>query len=237
MKYTVEPWVFEKNPDIQFGIILGENLINTPTTDVDSKLLLKSEMQIAESIDSTNLKTHPSILVYRDALTNVGINPNKYMNSVEGMCKRVVKSKSLPRINALVDLCNAISLREVVSLGAHDLKDIDGDLAVRLSTENDKFLPFGQSEYEDMPEGELVFTSDNIVQTRQWLWRQSELGKITLDSSLVVFQIVGFKGEHESKLTNAMKSIEDLIVNRFGGSYTSYIVNSENTEITIDSSI
>jgi len=231
MKYTVDSWVFEKNPNVCFGIIIGKNLSNSKTTSSDSKDLEISETFVKNLISKDTIKTHPDIAIYRNALKNANINPNKFMNSVEAMCKRVVKGGSLPRINALVDTCNAVALREIISLGAHDLSDINADLEVRLSKEGDIFLPFGSAEAEAVPPNELVFTSGNEIQTRQWLWRQSELGKITLESSDIIFQLVGFNGPTEHKLSNAMKSVEQLIVNRFGGIYESYIVDSTTNSI------
>lgn len=231
MKYSVDPWVFDKNPDVCFGIIIGKGIKNSLTTEADANCLMQSEEHLKNILTVENLKKHPDIAVYRDALRNVNINPNKFMNSVEAMCKRVIKGGSLPRINAMVDLCNAISLKEVISLGAHDLADIKYDLEVRLSKEGDKFLPFGANEFEDVPLGELVFTSGNEIQTRQWLWRQSELGKITETSTDIIFQLVGFKGYHQMKFENAMKAVEELVQNRFNGITKLFLVDSEYTTI------
>ncbi|MCT4620306.1 MAG: phenylalanine--tRNA ligase beta subunit-related protein [Marinisporobacter sp.] len=231
MKYSVDPWVFDKNPDVCFGIIIGKGIKNSLTTEADANCLMQSEEHLKNILTVENLKKHPDIAVYRDALRNVKINPNKFMNSVEAMCKRVVKGGSLPRINAMVDLCNAISLKEVISLGAHDLADIKYDLEVRPSKEGDKFLPFGGNEFEDVPLGELVFTSGNEIQTRQWLWRQSELGKITETSTDIIFQLVGFKGYHQMKFENAMKAVEELVQNRFNGITKLFLVDSEYTTI------
>ena len=205
MKYKVDDWVFEKNPDVCFGIVIGKGLKNTETSESDSGLLAQAEASVKGKIEAGTLKTYPQVAIYREALRSVDINPNKFMNSVEAMSKRVVKSGSLPRINALVDLCNAIALEEIISLGAHDLADIDEDLAVRLSTEGDRFRPFGSEAFESVPAGELVFTSGSKIQTRQWLWRQSELGKITLESSDIIFQLVGFRGVYEENFERAMK--------------------------------
>jgi DNA/RNA-binding domain of Phe-tRNA-synthetase-like protein len=231
MKYSVDNFVFEKNPDVCFGIIVGKNLKNSATTEEDSLMLENSEDGLKKMITTDNLKTHPDMAVYRDALKNVAINPNKFMNSVEAMCKRVVKGGSLPRINALVDLCNSVALKNIISLGGHDLRDINYDLEVRFTIEGDKFLPFGAEEFENIKPGELVFTSGNEIQTRQWLWRQSELGKITLGSSDIIFQLVGFKGDHEMQFKNAMKEVEKLIKERFCGTFESFVVDKDNTGI------
>lgn len=231
MKYRVEAYIFEKNPRVCFGIVVAKGLKNSNTTDADSSRLEKSEDSVKASIPANQLKTTPAIMVYREALKNVEINGNKYMNSVEAMSKRIVKGGSLPRINALVDLCNAIALKHMVSLGAHDLRDIHEDLAVRVSVEGDKFLPFGESDYEVVAPGEVVFTSGNSVQTRQWLWRQSQLGMIDMESSDIIFQLVGFKGEHYDAFEKALLEVEQLAIERFGGETQRYIVNNEMPEI------
>lgn len=231
MRYSVDKWVFDKNPSVRFGIIVAKAIKNSETTEEDSKILEKAEQLLRSRIECGNLKNHKDIEIYRNTLQLVGINPNKFMNSVEAMSKRVIKGDSLPRINALVDRCNAIALTEVISLGGHDLRDIDEDLEVRMTTDEDIFLPFGETEFEQVKAGELVFTSGKKIQTRQWLWRQSELGKVRLESTDIVFQLVGFEGEHGEKFDRAMRALENLIIDRFGGNFNTYEVNKNNRSI------
>ena len=231
MEYKVEQWMFEQNPHVCFGILVGRGLQNTPTTEKSADELKAAEAALRERLDGAPLKEHPDIKVYRDAIQNVGINPNKYMNSVEAMSKRIMKGRSLPQINALVDTCNAIGLQQVVSLGGHDLKDIDAGLAVRRAEEGDRFLPFGAEEWEQVEPGEVVFTSGNTVQTRRWLWRQSELGKMTQETTDVFFQLVGFKGDHFVQLKNAMEELEKILCSRFGGSVQTFLVDADRPEI------
>lgn len=195
MKYTVHPYVFEKNPTLCFGVVIGNNLKNSLTCLVDDENLTHAEQSLRKTISLDQLKSHPTFPCYRKALISFQINPNKYQNSIEAMSKRILKGQSLPRINALVDCCNAIGLNNVISLSGHNLKGIYEDLEVRLTTTGDMFLPFGETKEEMAPSGELVFTSGHHVQTRNWLRRQSGLGKITLESKDIFFQLVGFKLE------------------------------------------
>ena len=234
MKYTVDPWIFECNPDIIFGIVIGKGLKNSESSESDSQKLEAAEHLLRERVSLDEIKTHPDFLVYREALKNVGINPNKYMNSVEAMGKRVIKGAQLPRINALVDLCNTLSLEHVISLGGHDLADIEDDLMVRKTVAGDEFLPFGKENFEQVPPDEVVFTSGNKIQTRQWLWRQSELGKMTMDTKDVFFQLVGFKGEHQDKIKETVKALEQLIESRFEGTYETFFVDASQSEIEFD---
>ena len=77
----------------------------------------------------------------------------------------------------------------------------------------------------------MIFTGGDIVQTRKWIWRQSEIGKVTLDTRDVFFQLVGFEYHEESQLAKAMDSVEKLIVERFEGESQRYIVNRNNPGI------
>ncbi len=225
MKYSVEPWLFEKVPDVCFGILIGENMSNTASSDEDDQALRRAESKLRGDLGNKDPKEEPYIARYRSALQDVGINPNKYTNSVEAMCKRIIKGSSLSSINSLVDVCNAISLEEIISLGGHDLKEIREDLWVRKSRKGDVYLPFGSTSYEELGDGEVIFASGNIVQTRQWLWRQSEIGKMTLDTKNVFFQLVGFEGEHFIRLESAMNSLATSITDRFNGTVRKYLVN------------
>ena len=231
MKYTIDKSVFELNPEIKFGILIGNNLKNSGTTPDDEKRLRKAENKMKDEIKPEEIRDLPNVKMYREVMQKSGINPNKYPPSVEAMFKRIVKGGQLPVINALVDLCNAVSVEKGISLGGHDLIDIHDDLEVRYSRKGDVFLPFGSENYEDVQEGELIFTSGNIVQTLKWVWRQSELGKLTLDSSDVFFQLVGFDYAEDSSLYEAMKEIEDLVTNRFQGNCRKYLVDINNQSI------
>ena len=231
MKYTIDKSVFELNPDIKFGILIGSNIKNSSTRPEDEERLRRAEDKMRQEVKADEIRNLNNVRLYREVVMKSGINPNKYLPSVEAMFKRIVKGGQLPVINALVDLCNAVSIEQGISLGGHDLIDIHEDLEVRYSRKGDIFLPFGSETYEDVEENELIFTSGNIVQTYKWLWRQSELGKLTLDSSDVFFQLVGFDYEEGSSLFEAMRDIEQLVINRFQGSCRKYLVDINNQSI------
>jgi DNA/RNA-binding domain of Phe-tRNA-synthetase-like protein len=231
MKYTIEKSVFELNPDIKFGILIGNNIKNSETRPEDEERLRRAEGKFRNKVKPDEIRDLTNVKLYREVMKNSGINPNKYLPSVEAMFKRIVKGGQLPVINALVDLCNAVSIERGISLGGHDLIDIHDDLEVRYSRKGDIFLPFGSENYEDVEEKELIFTSGNIVQTYKWLWRQSELGKLTLESTDVFFQLVGFDYGEGSSLYEAMSDIENLIINRFHGTCRIYLVDINNPSI------
>jgi len=231
MHYRVHKEVFEICPDLQFGILIGSNLSHIGGLEEDALKLRTAEIQIRQKIEPDALRNHPNINGYRTVMEQSGINPNKYPPSSEAMIKRILKGASLPNINGLVDLCNAISLENVISLGGHDLADISEDLSVCLTKGNETFLPFGSDVYEPVEANELVFTSGDIVQTRKWVWRQSELGKMTEQTQNVFFQLVGFDGDGLDSFLKAMDAVEEMIKTRFNGHCERMIVNKDNPEI------
>lgn len=231
MRYSVHKEVFEICPDLQFGILIGSNLSHISGREEDALRLRTAEIQIRQKIEPDALRSHPNISGYRAVMEKSGINPNKYPASSEAMIKRVLKEASLPNINGLVDLCNAISLENVISLGGHDLADITEDLSVGLTKGHEKFLPFGSDVYESVEANELVFISGDVVQTRKWVWRQSELGKMTERTQNVFFQLVGFDGEGLDSFSKAMDEVEEMIKTRFNGTCERMVVNSLNPEI------
>ncbi|SFH65222.1 B3/B4 domain-containing protein (DNA/RNA-binding domain of Phe-tRNA-synthetase) [Tindallia magadiensis] len=227
MKYEVASKIFEMEPQLTIGIIIGKNIQNSGTNDSDLERLRNAEAEAREKIQLENLRDWPTIQFYRETMKKAGINPNRFPVSVEAMMKRILKGGSLPAINALVDLCNAISLEQAITLGAHDLEDIEEDLALRFATGVERFLPFGETKEEAVEPGELIFTSHNTVQTRKWIWRQSERGKTTVNSQQIFFQLVSNSGEEGSPLHMAMKSIEKLVENRFGGSFQRFVIDRD----------
>lgn len=234
MKYTVQLDVFDLNPRLQFGILIGKGLMNSESTSFDVTLLRDAENNVRQAIHEDALRSVPNIQAYRETMEKAGLNPNKYTVSTEAMLKRVLKGNALPNINALVDLCNVVSLQNQISLGGHDLRDLHEDLSVCFSKGTEQFLPFGADAYESVEAGELVFTSGDIVQTRKWIWRQSELGKMTLDTKDVFFQLVGFDESENDSLISALDALGKYIEERFGGTYQRFIVNKDNPSIEFD---
>lgn len=231
MRYTVLQEVFRLNPQLCFGIIVGKGLMNSESRAADTERLRNAENKVRSAIQADSLKSHPIVHGYRLIMEKAGINPNKYPPSTEAMLKRVLKGGVLPEINALVDLCNAVSIEQQISLGGHDLRDIHEDLYVGFTKGDEKFLPFGASEYETLEAGELVFASGSVVQTRKWIWRQSELGKMDLNTKDVFFQLVGFDENEDGPLMQAIKSLETLITERFEGQFQSFVVKQDNPVI------
>lgn len=233
MKFIVYPEVFEKLPDACFGVVVGYGIDNSITIPEINTMLEDAMASLREEIGDSNLKEYKYIVPYRQVFTKLGINPNKYMSSIEAMSKRVLKGKDLPSINGVVDLVNALSLKYTLPMGAHDMDALEGDIAVRFAVKGDTFIPFGSSQEEAVDQGELIYADGIRVRTRRWIWRQSDRGKITEESTNIFFPIDGFTGENEERALEARDFLALVLEKYFGCSTKKFFIDRDNNEIEL----
>ena len=214
MRFKVYHEVFEKLPDLYFGVIVG-NQMNNQQYIPEIYDLMKNEMsKVENNLTGINLKEYQEIMPYRDAFYQLNLNPNKFMSSVEAMVKRVSKGNVLPSINPVVDLVNSISLKYILPMGAHDLDALEGDIAIRFSRKGDTFTPLGEELVEVLDSGELVYADSKRIRTRRWIWRQSNIGKIDENSKNIFFPIDGFHTNKE-RVVQAAEELEILLKKYF----------------------
>jgi len=229
MKFIIDSQVFEKLPGVVFGVVVArlDNRIEKP--DISKLLLSHAEVRRVD-LNGCNLKEHPDILPYREAFNMLSMNPNKFMCSIEALCKRIQKGNGMPSINPVVDIGNAVSLKHMLPIGAHDLGKMNTDFAVRFSLPDDRFTPFGSDDTETPDPGELIYVSGNTVKTRRWIWRQSEDGKIDETSSYILFPIDGFEVYLE-RVTAARDELCTLINRHFGVTAKTGLLTANNREM------
>lgn len=231
MKFEVYKELFEKLPDACFGVVVGYDIDNRVKNPLINKILENEIAALRESLVNKNLKENESIIPYRDAFMELGINPNKYMSSIEAMAKRVQKGNDLPSINGIVDLVNAISLKYLLPMGAHDIDVLEGDISIRFSVEGDAFFPLGCEELENVDVGELVYADGKRIRTRRWIWRQSDRGKITEESKNIFFPIDGFKSKNKDSILKAMDLLENSLKKHFNCTTKRFFLDKDNNMI------
>ncbi len=216
MRFEIAKEVFDLLPNAYFGIVSVKGMDNT-------KEIPKLEAQLAENIakceqDFTGIKVKNAddIVPYREAFKAIGINPNRYMCSIEALLDRIAKGKGFPHINAIVDMGNAVSIKYHLPIGAHDMGTIEEALEVRYADGEDIFVPFGGGEMEKPEEKEVVYVSGHQVRTRRWTWRQSEIGKIQESTTDVLFPIDGFTDLNQDKVEDAAKELAEMAEKYFG---------------------
>ena len=233
-KFTVDPAVFAKLPDYCLGVVVVEGFDNAAPSPAIDAMLDQSAADFAARHAGDNVRELPGVKACREAFQALGMNPNKFMVSIEALAKRVQKNGALPHINPLVDLGNALSLRHEVPMGAHDIDKMEPcGIAVRFAGEGDSFLPMGEEAVEVMPEGELCYVSGHTVKTRRWMWRQSEDGKITAETSHVFFPIDGFSSVNLDSVLAAREELAAFLRDELGLTVKLGFIDRDHPEMEI----
>ena len=157
----VSPEVSAAWPDYRVAVVIAEGVCNGPS-DAASERLLEDAESAARELGLERAADDPRIAAWRKTFSEFGSKPSRYPSSAESLLARVLKGEELPRINALVDTYNAVSLRHLIPVGGEDLDELAGDL--RLVRE---------------PDGEVVWRDDEGVTCRRWNWRQEPRTRLT----------------------------------------------------------
>ncbi len=216
MKFEIAAEVFDLLPNGFFGVVAVRGLDNTREVAELTEMLQENIHSCEQDFSGIKVKNADAIVPYREAFRAMGINPNRYMCSIEALLDRIAKGKGFPHINAAVDLGNAVSIKYRLPIGAHDMATVRESLQVRPAETGDTFVPFGGGEAETPDEKEIVYVSDHQVRTRRWTWRQSEIGKITEATADILYPIDGFADLNRAQVEQAAAELAALAERYFG---------------------
>ncbi len=169
--------LLQRFPDFWVAIVVleGDGVSATRTPGI-ADFVAQAEADCRTRWAGQELSGIPGVAAWRSAYKGFGIKSTSYRSSVERLVKRVLAGDTLPPINGLVDLYNAVSLAHVLCVGADDLDLVTGDLAFRFAREGDTFLDMAPIEGlgpEQPPKaGEVVYADEAHVLCRRWNWRQ-----------------------------------------------------------------
>jgi DNA/RNA-binding domain of Phe-tRNA-synthetase-like protein len=85
----------------------------------------------------------PQILSTRAAYKALGKDPARYRGSAEALLRRVIAGKGLPRINAVVDIINLVSVESRLPIGLYDLAHVQGDVVFRAGRAGETYKGIG----------------------------------------------------------------------------------------------
>jgi DNA/RNA-binding domain of Phe-tRNA-synthetase-like protein len=234
MKFIVEDAVFDLLPTVFFGVVVGRGINNSGSNGQITVMLEEAMQSTKDKFALIKPKEHPDLQPYRRAFEKLGINPNRFPCSVEALSARIAKGGSLPAINPVVNLVNSYSLNYTLPMGAHDLDATESDIMVRFSQAGDLFIPFGGGEPEVPDSGELVYASGSTIKTRKWIWRQSEVGKVTENSCNIFFPIDGFADYNRDAVVEACNGLAADLEEILGGNVTKYFVDKDSRSILLN---
>jgi len=207
MRFSVDGRLFEIFPGLKIGVLIAK-IENRSYGDDKLELIIED---FRRNFHYERPQEHPHIKAWRDAFNKVGITASKYYSSIESLVRRILKGGPFPRINPVVDLYNAISLKYLVPMGCHGLHHIDGNIMLCFANGGEPFIPIEGGEIERAEKDEVVYKDDSEILTRRWVWRQSHKGKIEVDTTEVFIPIDVLEGLPEGIPEYIMSDLESAI--------------------------
>lgn len=180
---VVAPEIYALRPDFAALSILVVGTRNVPSDPFGAEQLhLACEAQEPEWAEA-------HLDAWRDAYSAFGAKPQRTPCSVEALRKRVQRDGTLPAVNAVVDLYNAVSLRYALPIGGEDADAYAGTprLVVAQGGESFDTVQNGEPKVEAIDPGEIIWRDDHGATCRRWNWRQGVRTRIADDSTAMWF--------------------------------------------------
>jgi DNA/RNA-binding domain of Phe-tRNA-synthetase-like protein len=213
MFFSIDEKLFNLFPGLKIGVLVCE-IRNTGYGEDGLETILeglKSNFQYEKPQD------HPHIKVWRAAFNKLGIPASKYYSSIESLLRRALKGGPFPRINPVVDLYNAVSLKHLVPMGGHAIPPLEGNIALCFAKGGEPFVPMDSGDTETVDADEVVYKDDREVLTRRWVWRQCNKDKVTAQTGSVFVPIDIMEGLPEGLCETVMTEMEEkLLKNGYG---------------------
>lgn len=134
-----------------------------------------------------------NILGYRKLHSSIGVTEKSLVASPESLIKLLHKYKTLRPINNLVDIYNYIAIKNKISIGAHDLDQIAGNVRLCMTNGNESFTPLGRNKPQNIIENEYCYIDDNDEILCRLDCRQCDKTKTSKETKNCLFIIQGHK--------------------------------------------
>ncbi len=103
------------------------------------------ELEVARAMQAVRSGSVGPASRARELYRRFGTDPTRVRPSSEALFRRMRKGESLPRVNSLVDVANAMSVQLQVPVGLYDLDKVKGEeLVLRLGKEGEAYAGIGK---------------------------------------------------------------------------------------------
>jgi DNA/RNA-binding domain of Phe-tRNA-synthetase-like protein len=159
----------------------------------------------------------PVLRGFRDLHDAVKRSNRRFPSSAEALVDLFQRKGVLPEINPVVDVYNSVSLETRLSLGAHDLAAVRGDITLELTDGTERFVPLGASRPEPIGAGEYCYMDASGEVLCRLEVRQCERTKLTAATTDCFCIIQGNRTTTRSDLERALQRLVELTLRYCGG--------------------
>src|SRR6266481_4880076 len=190
VRVTIDEALKQKCPRTALGCVTAQVKVE----EAPAELLAEMQSRIGEILklpEPRAVLESPAIAATRAAYKALGKDPARYRGSAEALLRRVIAGKGLPRINAVVDVLNLVSVESRLSIGLYDLAHTSGDIVFRAGRAGETYEGIGK--YDLNLEGLPVFC--DALGPHGSPTSDSERTMVTSETKQVLAIIISFGGK------------------------------------------
>ncbi|MEO3978322.1 phenylalanine--tRNA ligase beta subunit-related protein [Streptomyces sp. CAU 1734] len=186
---TVSGEVLAIAPGFRHLVVEAREVTNGPAGEAGSALLDDAVRRLRRRLDGRAPHEDPHMTAWRAVYTAFGAKPSRTRNSAEALARRALTGGGLPRVNALVDAYNALSVARLIPVGGEDGDRITGGMRLIRAGGAEPFatVAAGEAVVEHPEPGEVVWCDGEGVTCRRWNWRQGSRTGLTGETANAVF--------------------------------------------------
>src|SRR5229473_2587063 len=162
------------------------------------------EQKIVQLPEPRSVLESAPILATRSGYKALGKDPARYRGSAEALIRRVIAGKGLPRIHAVVDSINIVSVESRLPIGLYDLAHVRGDITFRAGRAGETYKGIGKY---DLNLEHLPLFADELGPHGS-ATSDSERTMVTLETKNILAIFVSFGGpENLERYAERMKAL------------------------------
>lgn len=143
IRVTIDDGLKKKCSRVALGCVTA--LVEARETPMDlTEEMQKRVQEIVKLPYARGVLESAQILATRAAYKALGKDPARYRGSAEALLRRVVAGKGLPKINAVVDVINLVSVESRLPVGLYDLDKVNGDITFRAGRAGESYPGIGK---------------------------------------------------------------------------------------------
>jgi DNA/RNA-binding domain of Phe-tRNA-synthetase-like protein len=143
VQLTINEALKQKWPRTALGCVTADVTAGDTPAALTDELKLREE-EILRLPEPRAVLESPQVLATRSAYKALGKDPARYRGSAEALLRRVIAGKGLPRIHAVVDVINLVSVESRMPIGLYDLANVSGDIVFRAGRSGETYKGIGK---------------------------------------------------------------------------------------------
>lgn len=217
MTISIDPQLKAKCPRIALGCLTADVEAKETSPALEQELSVCEE-KILKLREPRSALESPEILAARSGYKALGKDPARYRGSAEALIRRILSGKGLPRIHAIVDIINMVSVESRLPIGLYDLAHVRGDITFRAGRAGETYKGIGK--YDLNLEGLPLFADE--LGPHGSATSDSERTMVTFSTRAVLAIFVSFGGREN--LERFAERIKSLIFSHATGSNFRFII-------------